>query len=103
MKNLFKLQFGFQETATNMKTLFDDGTQQNPTKANILAAIKWLMSRAAPGVQLWVHVSSHGSQIRDKYSSSPNGKVRVWDRSQREGSGVEGVAQSTEHGRQVRV
>ena len=61
MKNLWVQQLGFQDTPEQMKVLMDDGIHQMPNKDNIGAAVKWLMSKAAPGVQLFVHVASHGS------------------------------------------
>lgn len=36
-----------------------------PTRANILAAMRWLVADAAPGDHLFFHYSGHGSQTND--------------------------------------
>lgn len=36
-----------------------------PTRANVLAAMRWLVAGAAPGDHLFFHYSGHGSQTND--------------------------------------
>jgi len=44
----------------------DDGDKatDDPTKKNILSALKWLVKDAAPGDSLFMHFSGHGSEVR---------------------------------------
>ena len=54
----------FSEDAAHMKTLTDD-TPEKPTKANILAALRWLVAGAKPGDSLFLHYSGHGGHQQD--------------------------------------
>lgn len=42
-----------------------DNTQEKPTRANILAAIQWLVSGLKPGEHVFFHYSGHGGTVRD--------------------------------------
>jgi hypothetical protein len=63
----FITQMGFTDTPQTMKVLLDDGDKAtgDPTKQNIIAALKWLVQGAAPGDSLFLHYSGHGSQVDD--------------------------------------
>jgi len=59
---------GFVQSPENMKILTDDQHQNSPnfpTKQNMIAAMKWLVSGAQPGDLLFLHYSGHGGQQRD--------------------------------------
>jgi hypothetical protein len=45
--------------------LITDQTATKPTKANILAAISWLVSDLKPGQNVYFHFSGHGGRVRD--------------------------------------
>ena len=51
-----------------------DDKEQKPTRANILAAFKWLVKGAKQGDRLYVHYSGHGSQVRDLNGDEPDGR-----------------------------
>lgn len=44
-----------------------------PTRANILEAMRWLVSGARPGDSLFFHFSGHGSQVRDQSNDEQDG------------------------------
>ena len=66
-------QFGFDEQQT--VTLTDDAVTREgmPTRANILNALKWLVSDARMGDSLLFHFSGHGSQRRDTDGDEDDG------------------------------
>lgn len=45
-----------------------------PTKANMMDALKWLVSDSHPGDLLFLHYSGHGSQQKDKSGDEQDGK-----------------------------
>lgn len=45
--------------------LITDETATTPTKANIMAAIDWLVSGLLPGQNVYFHYSGHGGLVRD--------------------------------------
>ena len=51
------------------------GTPQNqlPTRANILNAMRWLVSNAQPGDRFFFHYSGHGGQAKDFDGDEKNG------------------------------
>lgn len=59
--------FGFPETPDSMLILTDDQLDRSklPTKANIIAACRWLIAGARPGDSLFLHFSGHGGQAVD--------------------------------------
>lgn len=63
---------GFAEA--NVRLLTDEaGAEHPPTKANILAAMDWLVAGASAGDSLWFSQSSHGSQVRDQNGDERDG------------------------------
>ncbi|OQS07095.1 hypothetical protein THRCLA_00892 [Thraustotheca clavata] len=65
---------GFPEN--NMRKLTDDGKGYAlPTRANILANMKWLVKDAKAGDSLFLHYSGHGSQEQDQNGDEADG----WD------------------------
>merc|ERR1712137_1065973 len=60
----FLLTHGFPPQ--NIKKLTDDNPNAMPTKANMISAMKWLVSGAQPGDSLFFHYSGHGGQEADK-------------------------------------
>lgn len=57
-----------------MKILLDDGSHENPTKDNIVAAMRWLGEGAAAGDSLFFHYSGHGASVRDDDNDEKDGK-----------------------------
>lgn len=52
----------------DMVILMDDpsfGWRQQPTRQNILEAMRWLVSGAQPNDSLFFHYSGHGGQAKD--------------------------------------
>lgn len=45
--------------------LITDETTEKPTRANIMAAIDWLVAGLRPGENVMFHYSGHGGQVRD--------------------------------------
>eukprot|EP00435_Cladocopium_sp_Y103_P010278 s1997_g2.t1 len=65
MKNYFCGHWGFSDSPENTKVLMDgrDATDSSrPTKANIKAAMRWLVEGAMPGDSLLFFYGGHGSQ-----------------------------------------
>jgi hypothetical protein len=60
-------------SASDMKVLMDDGKSTAPTKANIWAALKWLVAGAQPGDALLFHFSGHGGQVKDVSGDEESG------------------------------
>ncbi|KAI9303794.1 peptidase C14, caspase domain-containing protein, partial [Cunninghamella echinulata] len=60
IKNFITTRFGFKEE--DMVILTDDQQEQRfiPTRANIIAAIKWLVGDAQPNDSYFFHFSGHG-------------------------------------------
>lgn len=56
------------------RTLTDLGAVA-PTKANILAAINWLVTGLKPGENVYFHYSGHGGQVADKNGDEPADKM----------------------------
>ena len=71
----FITQMGFSDTPQTMKVLLDDGDKAtgDPTKKNIIAAMKWLVQGAQPGDSLFLHYSGHGSQVDDLNGDEASG------------------------------
>ena len=69
----FLQQQGFETEA--MRCLTDDAYQPQlqPTKANILQGMKWLVSGAAPGDVFFFHFSGHGGQQVDVHGDEEDG------------------------------
>ncbi|KAI9322546.1 peptidase C14, caspase domain-containing protein [Dichotomocladium elegans] len=65
--------YGFSEQ--NMKILTDDQKDptQTPTRANILAALQWLVEGAEDGDSFFLHYSGHGGFVEDDNGDEPDG------------------------------
>ncbi|KAI9450157.1 caspase domain-containing protein [Lactarius psammicola] len=50
---------------SNMQILTDDQPESLPTKANIRAAMRWLVKGAQPGDTLFFYFSGHATQVED--------------------------------------
>mmetsp|Transcript_44213 Transcript_44213/g.71077 ORF Transcript_44213/g.71077 Transcript_44213/m.71077 type:complete len:399 (+) Transcript_44213:106-1302(+) len=72
----FITKMGFEDKPTTLKVLMDDGDKatDDPTKKNILSALKWLVKDAAPGDSLFMHFSGHGSEVDDINGDEASGK-----------------------------
>mmetsp|Transcript_48974 Transcript_48974/g.116463 ORF Transcript_48974/g.116463 Transcript_48974/m.116463 type:complete len:471 (+) Transcript_48974:84-1496(+) len=62
MKSMLTQTFGWDHHS--IRTLTDDGGEQ-PTRANIMAGLRWLAQGAQAGDSLIFHFSGHGAQQRD--------------------------------------
>ena len=71
----FLLQRGWQSTPNCMRVLTDDARQPQlqPTRANMIAAMRWLVAGAAPGDVLFFHFSGHGGQQLDTHGDEEDG------------------------------
>nr|KAJ3417814.1 Ca(2+)-dependent cysteine protease [Polyrhizophydium stewartii] len=67
MRQFLTRGWGFSEGPDNMVVLTDDQPNQffQPTRYNILEAMKWLVRGAQPGDSLFLHFSGHGGQTED--------------------------------------
>ncbi len=68
VKNVRKLiteTYKFPTDSASQRVLMDDGENQAPTRANILAAFKWLIEGAKDGDSLFFHYSGHGASQKD--------------------------------------
>jgi len=70
--SLLTEQFGF--SVGDIRQLRDDHPQRMPTKKNMTAALKWLVTGAKEGDHLFFHYSGHGSQQRDNDRDEMDGK-----------------------------
>jgi len=62
---------GFEDS--NIRVLMDDGRHENPTRANITAALHWLVRDARPGDVFFFHFSGHGAQQEDPQGLEEDG------------------------------
>ncbi|KAF0705889.1 hypothetical protein AaE_014336, partial [Aphanomyces astaci] len=73
LQRFVKDRCGFPEN--NLRQLTDDLQGENrPTRANILAGMRWLVENARPGDSLFLHYSGHGSQQKDEDGDEADGK-----------------------------
>jgi len=56
-----------------IRTLTDDDPSAMPTRANIEAALRWLVAGAQPGDILFFHFSGHGAQQEDPHGYEEDG------------------------------
>jgi len=68
------LQDTFNYNSHEICRLRDDRNNMMPTKANILAALRWLTQGATAGDELFFHFSGHGGQVEDKDGDEEGGK-----------------------------
>jgi hypothetical protein len=62
--NMQKFITGLYPSCKEQRVITDT-TAVKPTKANIMAAIQWLVSGLRPGQNVYFHYSGHGSEVRD--------------------------------------
>jgi len=67
VKNWITSKFGFSSSEKNMRVLTDDqnDSSHHPTRANIIAGMKWLVEGAQSGDSLFIHYSGHGATQKD--------------------------------------
>ncbi|KAH9068303.1 caspase domain-containing protein [Lactarius deliciosus] len=58
---------------SNMQILTDDQPGNLPTKANIRAAMRWLVKGAQPDDTLFFYFSGHATQVKDTNGDEPDG------------------------------
>eukprot|EP00922_Rhytidocystis_sp_ex-Travisia-forbesii_P065355 GHVS01097120.1.p1 GENE.GHVS01097120.1~~GHVS01097120.1.p1 ORF type:complete len:632 (-),score=88.95 GHVS01097120.1:1127-3022(-) len=75
MKRLLVGLYGFPDDSHTMVCLTDDcsDTRYQPTRANIVMAMQWLVADARAGDALWFHFSGHGAQQRDQSGMEEDG------------------------------
>ncbi|KAG7346346.1 caspase domain containing protein [Nitzschia inconspicua] len=71
MKSYIKGVHGFQEE--NITVLMDDGKHLSPTRANILAAYRKIVSESQSGDVVFCHYSGHGGKLRDDNGDEKDG------------------------------
>ncbi|PIN21452.1 Metacaspase involved in regulation of apoptosis [Handroanthus impetiginosus] len=72
MKKLLVERFRFPPTS--IVVLTEEGDPSHiPTKANIRAALRWLVKGCQPGDSLVFHYSGHGSRVRDRDGDEKDG------------------------------
>ncbi|KAF9133488.1 Ca(2+)-dependent cysteine protease [Mortierella sp. 14UC] len=73
IKTFITERYGFKEEDT--LSLTDDQQDPNriPTHANILAAMRWLVSDARPDDSFFFHYSGHGGQAKDEDGDEDDG------------------------------
>lgn len=66
LKEFVTGKFGFPADGEHMRVLLDDGSGDGmPTKANMLAGMRWLVDGAQSGDSLFFHYSGHGTHQKD--------------------------------------
>lgn len=65
-------EFGYD--VADIRQLRDDHPQRMPTRKNLTAAMKWLVSGAQDGDHLFLHYSGHGTQVADTDGDELDGK-----------------------------
>lgn len=71
MKRLLTQKFGWDGSC--IRTLVDEPGHQMPTKANIIAGLRWLVEDVRPGDVLFFHYSGHGAQQEDPFGYEEDG------------------------------
>lgn len=71
MYNYIQDYYGFQDE--DVTVLVDDGDHQSPTKANILAAYRKVVSQSQAGDAIFLHYSGHGTKVRDLNGDEDDG------------------------------
>ncbi|CAE7531429.1 MCA1 [Symbiodinium natans] len=72
MITVLKDTFKFEDS--QICRLRDDHTNMMPTKANILAAMRWLTQGVGSGDELFLHYSGHGGRADDRSGDELTGK-----------------------------
>ncbi|KAK6100008.1 hypothetical protein MT418_001379 [Batrachochytrium dendrobatidis] len=75
MKTFLCSKWGFNDAQDNMVILTDDQTNMHfqPTRYNIIEAMKWLIRGSQPGDSLFLHYSGHGSRVEDLNGDESDG------------------------------
>merc|ERR1719330_415470 len=68
----YLLDHGYSEE--DMRIQMDDGEHEDPTYANIVAGMQWLVQGAEQGDSLFFHYSGHGASVRDDDGDEEDGK-----------------------------
>jgi hypothetical protein len=71
MKNILSTKYGFQDYII-LTDDTEDATKQ-PTKDNIINAMKWIVQDAKPGDSLFFHFSGHGGKVKDNNGDEIDG------------------------------
>lgn len=58
---------------SEMRIMTDDGRSTQPTKANIVAGMRWLADGVQPGDLMFLHYSGHGAQQEDPHHLEEDG------------------------------
>jgi hypothetical protein len=71
MSEILQEKYGYTED--NIVVLRDDSSDKSsqPTKANMIAALQYIVSKSAECEEIWIHYSGHGSQVRCTNKSRP--------------------------------
>ncbi|KDQ15897.1 hypothetical protein BOTBODRAFT_107851 [Botryobasidium botryosum FD-172 SS1] len=77
MKNFLIRQFGYNEADIVMLTDDAPNPRQKPTRANMIAAMRWLVANAQPNDSLFLHYSGHGGQTKDLDGDEADGYDEV--------------------------
>ncbi len=64
MKSYIMNVHGFREE--NITVMMDDGQHTSPTRENILAAYRRIVSQSVKGDVVLCHYSGHGGKLRDE-------------------------------------
>jgi hypothetical protein len=75
MKKYIMDVHGFQEA--NITVLMDDGKHVRPTRENILAAYKKVVSQSQSGDAVFCHYSGHGGKLKDDDGDEKDGYDEV--------------------------
>jgi len=77
-KNTLINLYDFKESdMVILKDQDEPDNRKHSTRANIIAAVRWLVQGAAPGDALFLQFSGHGGQKKSKDSSEEDGKDEV--------------------------
>ncbi|KAG9120315.1 Ca(2+)-dependent cysteine protease [Ceratobasidium sp. 392] len=74
VKSFLCRQFGYKNEDIVQLTDDTSNPRQKPTKANIIAAMQWLVKDAQPNDSLFFHYSGHGGQTKDLDGDEADGQ-----------------------------
>ncbi|KAG9102450.1 Ca(2+)-dependent cysteine protease [Ceratobasidium sp. UAMH 11750] len=77
LKNFLCRQFGYKHEDVVQLTDDSPNPRQKPTRANIIAAMQWLVKDAQPNDSLFFHYSGHGGQTKDRDGDEADGQDEV--------------------------
>ncbi|RCH83321.1 Ca(2+)-dependent cysteine protease [Rhizopus azygosporus] len=73
IKNFLTSLYGFQEEDMVILTDNQENPKFKPTRANILAAMQWLVHDAEPNDSFFFHYSGHGGRVEDAHADEDDG------------------------------